>query len=206
MTRRRLMLAALAFVLILAVPLIAVKRWRAIAYNAAQNVLTADPAPREPLETPLVKPKIIIRKRARTLTLLADKTALRTYRIALGRDPVNDKEREGDGRTPEGEFYITHRNPKSRFTLSLGLSYPNAEDAQRGLASALITPEERDAIVAAIEKKAIPPAKTALGGEIFIHGGGSHADWTQGCIALNDADIRELFEIIPVGTPVLIEP
>jgi L,D-peptidoglycan transpeptidase YkuD (ErfK/YbiS/YcfS/YnhG family) len=86
------------------------------------------------------------------------------------------------------------------------LSYPNTEDAKRGLKAGLIAREEHDAIAAAIGKRATPPWKTALGGEIFIHGRGSGRDWTQGCIALDDKDIREIYRAIPALTPVEIVP
>jgi murein L,D-transpeptidase YafK len=154
----------------------------------------------------VVDPKIVIRKSARVLLLYAGGTVVRTYRVGLGRDPVGDKEVEGDGRTPEGEFTITHRNPESRYTLSLELSYPSREDAERGLRAGLITPAQHDAIASAMDAGERPPWDTPLGGEIFIHGGGSTGDWTVGCIALDDDDMRQLYDLVPVGTPVVIEP
>ncbi|HUV39668.1 MAG TPA: L,D-transpeptidase [Planctomycetota bacterium] len=161
---------------------------------------------RTPLKLPLVEPRIVIAKAARRLTLYAGGTVVRTYRIGLGTRPAGDKTREGDGRTPEGEFYITNKNPHSRYHLSLGLSYPGKTHAARGLKAGLITREQHDAIVSAIDERQIPPWKTSLGGEIFIHGGGSASDWTVGCIALDDEDIAELFDAVPTRTPVLIEP
>jgi len=161
---------------------------------------------RTPLKLPLVEPKIVINKGKRRLTLYASGAVVRTYRIGLGSRPTGDKEREGDGRTPEGKFYITNKNPRSRYTLSLGLSYPSTEDAARGLRDGLITQAQHDAIVRAIEEKQIPPWGTALGGEIFIHGSGSASDWTLGCIALEDDDIAELFDAVPTKTTVIIEP
>ena len=94
----------------------------------------------------------------------------------------------------------------SRFTLSLGLSYPGPADAERGLAEGVITAEQQSRIIAAWEARATPPWNTRLGGEIMIHGRGSQADWTAGCVALDDTDIRELYRVIPVGTPVEIRP
>lgn len=161
---------------------------------------------REPIPSPVVSPRIVISKGQRRLVLYAGEKVLRTYRIALGRHPTGDKTREGDGRTPEGEYYLTHKNRDSKYYLSLGLSYPNAGDAARGLADGVITQTQHDAIVGAIERKERPPWDTALGGEVFIHGGGATRDWTVGCIALDDEGIRELFEAIEVGTPVIIEP
>lgn len=160
---------------------------------------------RAPLKLPLTNPRILISKSARRLELYSDGRLVRAYRIALGQSPVEDKERAGDYRTPEGEFYVCVKNAASKFYLSLGLSYPNREDAERGLSDRLITRADYERIVAALDKGLRPPWDTALGGEIFIHGGGSATDWTWGCIALDDADIKELFDAVPKGTKVVIE-
>lgn len=117
-----------------------------------------------------------------------------------------DKESEGDGRTPEGEFYVFTKNPESKFHLSLGLSYPGREDAERGLKANLITQAEYDEIVSAIAEKRMPLQKTKLGGEIYIHGGGTESDWTDGCIALKNEEMTELFDSIPVGAKVTVLP
>ena len=130
---------------------------------------------------------------------------MRVYRVGLGTDPVNDKVKEGDRRTPEGTFYIFTKNEHSSYYLSLGLSYPNVEEAKRGLRDGLINREQYDQILSAIKSKGTPPQHTALGGEIYIHGNGSKTDWTWGCVALDDGDIRELFAAIPVKTPVVIK-
>jgi hypothetical protein len=162
-------------------------------------------APQSPLKLPLVNPRIVVSKSKRRLFLYADGKVVRTYKIALGANPVDDKTRQGDRATPEGDFYICVKNARSNFYLSLGLSYPNAEDAERGLRDKLITRAERDAIVRAVQNKRRPPWNTALGGEIFIHGGGTDGDWTWGCVALANADIKELFDALPLGTSVRIE-
>ena len=159
---------------------------------------------REPLKLPLVEPRLVVSKSARRLELYSQDRLVRTYRVALGSDSVDDKERAGDRRTPEGDFYVCVKNAASKFTLSLGLSYPNREDAERGLRDHLITRAAHDRIVAALDRRVRPPWDTALGGEIFIHGGGAASDWTWGCVALDDADIRELFDAVPLGTPVSI--
>ena len=130
---------------------------------------------------------------------------VRTYPVGLGFNPVDDKTKEGDGCTPEGRFYIFTRNARSAFHLSLGLSYPNAEDAARGLRDGLITQAQYRAILRAVRRRGAPPQNTALGGQIYIHGNGAHRDWTWGCIALEDADIEELFRAVPVGTTVVVE-
>ena len=131
---------------------------------------------------------------------------MRTYHIGLGLSPVGDKVREGDRRTPEGDFYVFTKNAKSQFYLSLGLSYPNATHALRGLRDGLITQEQYHAIMGALRARKGPPQNTPLGGDIYIHGNGARSDWTWGCVALENEDIRELFGAVNVGTPVNIEP
>jgi murein L,D-transpeptidase YafK len=163
-------------------------------------------AAREPLKLPLANPKIVVSKSARRLQLYSGGRMVREYRVVLGGDPVGDKERQGDSRTPEGEFYVCVKNERSQFYRSLGLSYPNREDAERGLRDGLITRAEYDRIVRALTRKRTPPWDTALGGEIFIHGGGTSNDWTAGCVALDNADMQELFDSVRLGTPVRIEP
>lgn len=160
----------------------------------------------KPLKLPLVNPQIVVRKAARRLTLFSGGEAVRTYGVVLGFAPEGDKVRQGDGRTPEGTFYVCVKNDKSNFYLSLGLTYPDAEDAARGLRDGLITRQQHDRIARAAKRKAKPPWDTALGGEIFIHGGGTSSDWTAGCVALENAHIKELFDSVPMGTPVRIEP
>lgn len=158
-----------------------------------------------PLVSPVEKPHIVVYKSARKLEFYSDKKLLRTYRVGLGFSPVADKAKEGDGATPEGEFYVFVKNNKSAYYLSLGVSYPNAEDAARGLRDGLITKAQHDAIIEAIRKKKAPPQYTKLGGLIYIHGNGSKSDWTWGCVALEDADMKELFDAVTVGTPVTIK-
>ena len=154
----------------------------------------------------LAKPRIVIRKKARTLELYDGDRLIKTYTIVLGFAPDGDKEKEGDGKTPEGDFFVFTKNSQSKFHLSLGLSYPSTSDADRGLAEGSITRAERDAIAAAIGKNQMPPQKTALGGEIYIHGGGTDDDWTWGCVALKNNEIEELFGSVRTGTPVRIVP
>ena len=175
------------------------------------NATRAEPMSREtipeqsPLKLPLVNPKLVVSKSARQLSLYSDGRVVRTYKIALGTNPVDDKVRQGDRATPEGDFYVCVKNARSNFYLSLGLSYPNIEDAERGLRDKLISRAQRDAIVRAIQNKRRPPWDTALGGEIFIHGGGTDGDWTWGCVALANSDIKELFDAVPMGASVRIE-
>jgi murein L,D-transpeptidase YafK len=162
-------------------------------------------ANRIPLSLPLIQPKVVILKSTRRLSLYSALKLLRTYRVGLGLSPIEDKIKEGDRKTPEGTFYVFTKNDKSAYYLSLGLSYPNAEDAERGRRDSLINREQYDQILSAIRNKTAPPQNTPLGGEIYIHGNGSQSDWTWGCVALDDKDMRELFDAVPVGTKVIIE-
>jgi len=159
-----------------------------------------------PLKLPLKEPRIVVLKSQRRLELYSDGALVRTYKVGLGLNPVPDKQRQGDRATPEGDFYVFTKNDKSAFYLSLGISYPNVEDAERGLRDGLISRAVHDAIVKAIKRKATPPQNTALGGDIYIHGNGASSDWTWGCVALENEGIRELFDAVPVGTPVTIKP
>jgi murein L,D-transpeptidase YafK len=161
---------------------------------------------RATLHLPLLKPKIVVKKSQRRLLLFSEDKLVRKYRVGLGLNPSGDKVREGDRRTPEGDFYIFTKNDKSAFYLSLGISYPNAAHAQRGMRDGLITKAQYDAIVRALRSGKAPPQNTRVGGEIYIHGNGAGSDWTWGCVALENEDIRELFAAVSIGTPVTIEP
>jgi murein L,D-transpeptidase YafK len=154
--------------------------------------------------------RILIDTAARELRLFDGERLERTYPVALGRNSAADKSVEGDEATPAGEFYVCAKNPRSKFFLSLCLSYPNAEDAARGLAARLIGAGEYAQILAALRERKMPPQHTRLGGEIYIHGQPSHPrpgspkDWTRGCIALDNVAMQELYERIDLGTPVSI--
>lgn len=158
------------------------------------------------LALPLASPRILVKKAERKLFLYSGSTLVRTYRIGLGLSPLGDKVRQGDRRTPEGDFYIFTKNDQSAFYLSLGISYPNAAHAARGLRDGLITKSQYDTIMQALEAHKPPPQNTKLGGDIYIHGNGAGSDWTWGCVALENEDIRELFNAVAVGTPVTIKP
>ena len=168
--------------------------------------LAAIAQPPPALPSTIAAPRLVVHKAARRLELYSGTTVLKTYRVGLGLNPVPPKEREGDRATPEGTFTVCVKNDKSEYYLSLGISYPAPPDAARGLRTGLITRAQHDAILDAHRRKVTPPWNTALGGEIFIHGRGSATDWTWGCVGLDDPDIRELFAVIPLGTPVEIVP
>ena len=157
-------------------------------------------------QKPIDKPRIVVYKKERKLELYSGEKLVRTYKIGLGFSPVADKQREGDGATPEGDFYVFVKNNKSAYYLSLGVSYPNVEDAERGLRDGLITRAQYNAIVDAHRRKVAPPQYTNLGGLIYIHGNGAGSDWTWGCVALENEQMKELFDAVSVGTPVTIKP
>lgn len=157
--------------------------------------------------------KIVVDKSAHILTLYSGATPLKTYRISLGDGGLGDKVKAGDHKTPEGQFYISERSvltPTDEFLGSrwMEISYPNKEDADRGLAFGLIDHATRDRIYAAINNKQIPPQYTVLGGGVGIHGGVDNngtKDWTYGCMALTEKDVSEIFDYIGVGTSLYIQ-
>lgn len=129
---------------------------------------------------------IRVYKAQRRMELLRDGRVISTYRIALGDAPIGHKRQQGDEKTPEGDYRITYRNPRSRFHLSLRVSYPNEADRRQARA------------------RGVDP-----GGDIMIHGAtppGYRGDWTDGCIAVTNAEMDEIWRRVPVGTPIRIVP
>jgi len=187
--------------------------WAAVEWDGGTGYVSMDYLAEEEPD-PLTPPAdvssgevyIHIYKGDRRLELWRGSELIGEYRIGLGFHPVGHKEKEGDGKTPEGSYYVCLRNPNSRFYLSLGISYPGIPDAQRGLEAGLITREEHDRIVRAINSGNTPPWDTALGGQIMIHGSGSHSDWTAGCVAVDNEVMDILWEHCPVGTKIQIYP
>jgi murein L,D-transpeptidase YafK len=137
--------------------------------------------------------RIVVKKSEHTLSIFRGGTELKTYRVALGRNPVGAKEEEGDMKTPEGVYKIDFHKPDSAFHLALHISYPSANDVARAMARG-----------------------ASAGSDIMIHGlpnglgaiGAAHRlkDWTSGCIALTNEEIEELYRATPDGTLVEIEP
>ncbi len=137
--------------------------------------------------------KVLIEKKERRLTLLSKGEVIKSYKIALGGNPVGPKERQGDNKTPEGTYTIDSRNRNSGYHLSLHISYPNDKDKMRA------------------KELGVSP-----GGDIMIHGiknglswiGTLHAeiDWTKGCIAVTDQEMEEIYRLVPNGTIVEIRP
>jgi murein L,D-transpeptidase YafK len=150
--------------------------------------------------------KILVYKADRKLELWQNGELSNSFQIGLGKKSEGKKEKEGDLKTPEGTYYVCTRNQYSKFYLSLGVSYPNIDDAAGGLSSGVIDESTYQAIESAISKGECPPWNTALGGEIMIHGHGGSKDWTKGCIALDDEVMDILWEACPIGTQIIIYP
>ena len=163
--------------------------------------------PKETIEMKKVTdPAIVVYKARRTLEVYDGETLVASYPIGLGPQPVGHKQREGDGKTPEGEYYVCVRNSASNFYLSLGVSYPNEIDAKQGLSEGAIDQATYNSIASAIGSKRQPNWNTALGGAIMIHGMGGDRDWTAGCIAVDNDVMDVLWECCALGTPITIYP
>lgn len=155
---------------------------------------------------------IHVDKEQRRLHVYAGPEHVATYNADFGPNVFLDKERRGSlqeqdhWRTPEGLFHIVRRNAESQYYKALVLDYPGPDDAERGLEEGIISPEEYEAITTAHDERRMPPMSTELGGWIEIHGDGTGAatTWTQGCVALHNTDLDEVWEYASVGTPVLI--
>lgn len=168
----------------------------AVQADTAPVVLAGAPTPVAPTAArakTVLADSLVLDKSDRQLTLFYRGEVVQTYGVALGKNPVGDKVRRGDGRTPEGLYYIQGRNPQSKFHLSLRISYP---DASHRLNAA---------------KRGVSP-----GGDIMIHGlpkafatvGALHRqqDWTEGCVAVTNEEIEEIWRAVPNGARILIKP
>ncbi len=151
--------------------------------------------------------KIIIIKSRRELICIHEGSELLHCRVQLGFGAnEGPKRREGDGRTPEGKYFISSKNPESKFHLSLGLSYPGIHDAEYALTEGMIDRSVYDVICANPSR---PPWNTPLGGYIMIHGQKSppeDGDWTAGCIAASNDVMDIIFPIADIGDEVEIRP
>jgi murein L,D-transpeptidase YafK len=140
-----------------------------------------------------VADKVVVLKSQRKLMLMSAEQTLRTYRISLGANPVGAKFRRGDHKTPEGLYTLNRRNARSQYYRSIHISYPNADDRARA------------------RKLGVSP-----GGDIFLHGWPNGykpsaetedlGDWTDGCIAVSDPEMDEIWQAVPNGTPIEIRP
>jgi len=136
---------------------------------------------------------VLVMKNKRTLQLLHGDKVVKSYKVALGGDPVGPKRKQGDGKTPEGLYVLDRRNAQSQFYKSIHVSYPNAEDRQQA------------------RRIGVSP-----GGDIFLHGlgkkygwvGSAHTahDWTNGCVAVTNEEMDEIWKLVKDGTPIEIRP
>jgi len=143
--------------------------------------------------TELHADRVVVLKKERTLQLLEHGKVVKTYKVALGGDPVGPKARQGDHKTPEGVYILDFRNAHSQFYKSIHISYPNERER------------------AEARTKGLSP-----GGDVFVHGlpngyryvGAAHRlkDWTDGCVAVTDDEIDEIWRAVPDGTPIEIRP
>lgn len=147
-----------------------------------------------------------IYKNARKMVLEVGGKPEREFRVGLGGAPAGDKSKQGDQRTPEGEFFIAWKNAASAFHRFLALSYPMPRHARRGVEEGLIRKKDLAAIEDAVRHKTRPPQDTALGGFVGIHGGGGGSDWTLGCIAVTDDEIEWLFARMKTKDRVVVHP
>jgi hypothetical protein len=162
--------------------------------------------------------RLLAIKAQRRLELWVGRRMVKAYRVQLGIVPRGAKMRQGDRRTPEGDYFIC-AHTGSTYYLALWISYPNLTDARRGLKEGLITPREFKEVAGALKEGRCPPQRTRLGGDLLVHGQlrsglrvgdadpatvREFQDWTEGCIALFNPDIRELYEHVPDGTPIRI--
>ena len=138
---------------------------------------------------------IRIEKSLRRLTVYDGGQEVLRCPVALGAQPVGPKQREGDGRTPEGRYFICLIKEAGKYGRSLGLSYPGTADAQLAFTEGRIDERTLNNIRLASEERRRPPWGSPMGGEIYIHEGGAQNDWTQGCIALESADMDRLFPL-----------
>ena len=170
-------------------------RGKSVCISALLIILVAMVAAHLPVRT-LAKDargdRIVVRKSDHTMTLFSHGAALKTYRVALGRGDGSGKQREGDHNTPEGSYVIDSRKQHSRFYKALHVSYPNAQD--KAVAARLGVPPGGDIMVHGIERR--------LGLLGRLH---RLADWTDGCIAVTDAEMDELWDAVPTGTPIIIQ-
>ncbi|MDH5203093.1 MAG: L,D-transpeptidase family protein [Nitrospirota bacterium] len=137
--------------------------------------------------------KVVVIKSKRLMMLLQNGEILKTYRISLGKQPIGRKNREGDNKTPEGSYILNSKNTKSKYHLSIMISYPNESDILKA------------------QERGVSP-----GGSIMIHGlsegleslGKLHRalDWTNGCIAVTNSEIEEIWQLVSDGTPIEIKP
>jgi murein L,D-transpeptidase YafK len=193
--KKTLIILAVSAITVTGVFLVTRPRPHSHAPTPQSTMPRSTPLPRNPASASHLTgiDRVLIEKGARRLSLYRKGDLLKTYRVALGREPVGKKSAEGDCKTPEGFYVIDCRKPNSAFHRALHISYPNAEDRRKA------------------ELRGVPP-----GSDVMIHGlpnglgaiGSLHLkrDWTLGCIAMTNEEIDELWQAVPNGTVVEIVP
>jgi murein L,D-transpeptidase YafK len=156
-------------------------------------LLLSSSGPAQTSDAPLHADRVVVLKQARTLELFSHGKVIKTYKVALGGDPIGPKTRQGDHKTPEGVYMLDFRNAHSQFYKSIHISYPSARDRAQA------------------RKNGVSP-----GGDVFVHGlpngygavGAAHRlkDWTDGCVAVTDEEIDEIWRAVTDGTPIEIRP
>ena len=156
---------------------------------------------------------ITVYKNRRQLWLFRGETLAKIYPVFLGSRP-GDKRQRGDNRTPEGDFRVVEKKNSDKFHRFLGIDYPNLKDANRAFGEGSLTADQWVEILHANTKGLKPPWNTPLGGFVGIHGIGDNEslklrlvgnwDWTNGCVALRNRDVEDLFQRVPLGTVVRI--
>lgn len=179
------------------------------ARAAAVVASTASVALPRHAEAPLT---LVVEKSTATLRVMADGRELKAFPVAFGPEPVGAKSREGDGRTPEGRYLLIPHHESPGFGECFFVCYPNEADAARGLSEGAITSARARATVAALARGSRPPQDTALGGLILLHGtrdrsrtGLTTSNWTNGCIAMENADLVELLSAFDPGDRPVID-
>ena len=164
--------------------------------------------------------RIVILKSDQILEIYENERKVKRYRVCLGLNPLGPKVQVGDRKTPEGEYFICMKNRESQFHLFMGISYPGEHDAQTAFEKGRISLETRDSIIQKVRRGKTPPWNTKLGGWVGIHGYPTQENarrwisllfpkphnWTDGCIALWNFEIEEIFSRVPLGAPVTILP
>jgi hypothetical protein len=151
-------------------------------------------------------PEVYVYKEKRRLYVVQSNVVVRDYPITIGPNPVGDKQTAEDGRTPEGDFFICGKTPGERISKALVIDYPDKLHAERALFSGLISPLQFKQIALAAVSKTAPPWDTKLGGQISIHAEDAQENGAQGDIELYSSDMKELFKVASIGTPVHIRP
>lgn len=186
-----------------------------IVFGGPLHAWTADRSPDDHRGT-----KIVVHKDSQILELFRDGGKIREYRVCLGVNALGHKRITGDQKTPEGRYFVCYKSTESQFHRFLGISYPGEEDAQHAFRQGVISLDDRDSIIAAVRSGQKPPWNTRLGGWVGIHGYPTDSvrrlwislffpkphNWTDGCVALWNFEVEDLFLQVPVGTPVHILP